>query len=429
MAEPSGAHHPRPAGPGGGGLRRNLSALSAALVLCGALANAGQLLAVQRPGRLAALFADSAAHPPGCDFFSLYVAAGQLLRGRSVYQVPAGVDGEVPCRYPYRYLPAGLALGVPLRALSPRAAHRAWIALLELLLLVNVLLIFSVAPSPRVAGLGALLLLGSGPTFLELYMGQFSLLQGTLIFLGLAALRRGRRAAFDLWWAASLCWKLNTWIAAPALLLAGAVRPLLLGALVLALTGLPYLLLVGGPPGDLLLGLSPSMEGALLPGNHGLQALLLTLLPGADARVLPVVVLVAVLGLSLAATLRWRRAPLEDRLGLWLAAFFLVFPQVWAHHYVMLAPVLALLAAQPRPGWLLAPALLLALPTPFALAERHGWSPTWEALHHLQRPLGALLTYALCLAALRRGASPGRGGALPATPGRAEMGSVRRPPP
>jgi hypothetical protein len=76
-------------------------------------------------------------------------------------------------------------------------------------------------------------------------------------------------------------------------------------------------------------------------------------------------IVLVVLIAALALTFRRQPPQLAGLLALWLTAFFLVSPQVWEHHYVMLLPALVLAYWQ-RPGWSTAAFwLLFALPTPF----------------------------------------------------------------
>ena len=91
-----------------------------------------------------------------------------------------------------------------------------------------------------------------------------------------------------------------------------------------------------------------------------------------------------------------------------MTAYFLLYHHVWEHHYVMLLPVMVVLAMRHESWWLCALYLLLALPTPFYLIDPHGqvaivdamrWTPIrplWQdLLYHASKAVPALLLYAV----------------------------------
>jgi hypothetical protein len=147
-------------------------------------------------------------------------------------------------------------------------------------------------------------------------------------------------------------------------------------------------------------------------GNLGFRQLVYELLAvlgsgPAVQRTAQLVVIAAVVLVALALTFRPQAPPLAPLLSLWLVAFFLVSPQVWEHHYVMLLPVLVI-AQRQRPSWLILGLwLCLALPTPFgltalqpAIAANHdlrgfALSPTWQfLLQHASKAVPAALLFA-----------------------------------
>ncbi len=84
----------------------------------------------------------------------------------------------------------------------------------------------------------------------------------------------------------------------------------------------------------------------------------------------------------------WRtRGRTLELLGLWIAAFFCIYKDIWEYHHVMLLPVLFTLGLRyrsPVPVLLLA---LLALPTPYhSMVQRFGTTPvewpTWAIVAH-----------------------------------------------
>ena len=114
----------------------------------------------------------------------------------------------------------------------------------------------------------------------------------------------------------------------------------------------------------------------------------------------------AILVAALVATYRGRDAlPL---LALWMCTFFLVYKDVWEHHYVFLLPVLVALYAHsgsPKLLWIFA---FIALPTPFVLFDieptvygpidpERTWGPVVSIVYRSPKliPLGCLW-YGLC---------------------------------
>ncbi len=114
------------------------------------------------------------------------------------------------------------------------------------------------------------------------------------------------------------------------------------------------------------------------------------------------------MGLSLALLALDRQPDPVDHMCLWTTAFFLIYHHVWEHHYVMLLPVLVVLAMR-RPSpvlWVIY--ALLALPTPYGAIDPQGqvavldamrWTPIrplWQDLaYHASKALPTLALYGL----------------------------------
>jgi hypothetical protein len=132
-------------------------------------------------------------------------------------------------------------------------------------------------------------------------------------------------------------------------------------------------------------------------GNLGFQQLVFEILVALGAspalqRLAQAAVVAIMLGLALLLTFRpptsdFRlptsnfQPPTPTLLSLWLTTFFLISPQIWEHHHVMLLPALVI-AFWRRPSWVVfAVWLLLALPTPFGFI---GLQPVIAANHNLR---------------------------------------------
>ncbi len=369
----------------------------------------------------------------GLDFYSIYQAGYNARHGWDIYEGdPARVTVVVPYFTPYRYLPVvAYTVGAGLSLLPPLTAYKAWVVLLELTLLGCAALTWRRTRSdPDLAARLVAMWLVFTPFYLELFMGQFSLIQAALILGMLLAvagpprqaagepLARGNARRFDGLWTASVLWKINTVVFAPLWLRLGRWRAIAVMLGLVAVTTLPYFLVFPAHARDLLLNnFGNSVAGHEL-GNLGFRQLVFEALAVLGAgplaqRLAQWAVIGAVGGLSLALTWRRPTAPacpisvgVAALLSLWLAAFILASPQVWEHHYVMLLPALVV-AYRSRPGWGLAGLwLLLALPTPFGfiglqpvIAANHdlrafALEPVWQPLaQHAAKALPALALF------------------------------------
>jgi hypothetical protein len=377
-----------------------------------------------RTGTLNPLFFDATVTHGrrGWDFYALYQAGHNVLTGHSVYESDGAViDMVIPdgTYTPFRYLPvSAYTLGVLLNLLSPLWAYRIWVAFVELCLLLCTALTWHMTPDPdRRARLMAMWLCYT-PVYLELYMGQFSFVQGTLIFVMLALAWRARlHLGFDLAWLGSVLWKQNSALFLPLMVRLKRWRTLLLLALALVLTTGPYFLLYPGSLGAFLHNLTSQPPWFQL-GNLGFRQLAFDAMwatadtwgvefsPALYVGVQNAVV-VLFLSMPIALTFLDRQPNVVLHLSLWMTTYFLVYHHVWEHHYVMLLPVLVILAVGHKSPWLGAIYVLLALPTPFYLIDPQGqvgvldamrWTPIrplWQDLaYHASKPVPVLLLYA-----------------------------------
>lgn len=362
------------------------------------------------------LFNDASHTRRGFDFGVFYLAGQALAEGRDIYSV-SGAFG-------FRYLPAFALVASLFAQFQPLTAYLLHLCCTELFLAANLYLTWRWVEEPR-RGLALFIWLAFSPYFLELYMGQVSFWAASLLFWLIVGLHSDRRWATGFCWAGALLVKPNALILAPALLRLRAWRVLVLGLLAGSLTSLPYFFLhpdswetffaanIHGAP----------VQGALThAGNLGLQGGLVSLVAQLAGRPLAELTTLADLPLAgraviyslqaailvaaLVATYRGRDAlPL---LALWMCTFFLVYKDVWEHHYVFLQPVLVALYAlsgSPKFLWIFA---LIALPTPFVLFDiepgvygpidpERTWGPVTSLAYRSTKliPLG-YLWYGLC---------------------------------
>jgi hypothetical protein len=230
--------------------------------------------------------------------------------------------------------------------------------------------------------------LASTPLYLELYMGQVSLWAASLLYLLLWAVASGRTHLGAGAWIAAVLVKPNALILGPAFLGQRRWRAVAACAAVVVGSSLPHFLAYPGSWAAFRAANleSGEVQGALThAGNLGLWGALVSLV--AKTAGLPLAGLstladlptwgrllvvagpaVAVVGAAL-ATLRSRHPDAILPYTLWLTTFFLVYKDVWEHHYVFLLPVLAALYLRTGQAWLLLAFAGVALPTPFLLLD------------------------------------------------------------
>ncbi|MBN2564135.1 MAG: DUF2029 domain-containing protein, partial [Candidatus Eisenbacteria bacterium] len=210
----------------------------------------------------------------GSDFYAFYQAGRYVLDGQSIYTRPMDDPNRVvPYAYFYRYLPfVAYTIGVAANAVPPKTAYWIWVALTELLL------VLCVAGTRRIvrdgglfAALAAMWLMYS-PFYMEQYMGQLTFAMAAMSFAFAVAFVKGRVAAADGWWWASVVIKHLTVLYVPILLRVRRYRAVVVAALLLAVTTVPYLLLRSHGVGhftqdNFSLSLDP------YPGNLGAVAL------------------------------------------------------------------------------------------------------------------------------------------------------------
>jgi len=386
----------------------------------------------------------------GWDFYALYQAGHNLRTGVSAYESDDDkIQVVVPVRTPYRYLPfmAG-TLGVLLSRLPPLWAFRLWVICVELVLLSCAYLSWRLGRDALQRAILAAMWLCFTPYYLELYLGQFSLVQAALIYgMMLCYLRpagrtpsqsaqaapaaRARRTwLHDLLWTLSLLWKQNTALFIPTFVRLRRWRALALGACAMLLTTLPHLLrypsswaafaanLVAGAPTHQL-------------GNLGVRQFLLSLVSALSPALPPSAHLWlgrlwvgGVLAVALWLTCRDREPDPALHLCLWTATYFLIYHHVWEHHYVMLLPVYAALYWRRPSAALLGLYMLTAIWTPYIFMDPGGlsayhmpmrWTPleprALDVLYHASKALPVLALWGYVTRRIRaRGRTTGLAG-------------------
>lgn len=388
---------------------------------------------------------DDAVHRSGqgVDFYSVVQAGKNLVDGVSIYSTKP-VEQIVPYYNPYRYHPfVAMTIGLVSILLRPDISYVLWVLILEGLLLLNILLTRSLFSDERSANAATGLWLLFSPYYLELFMGQFSFLMGSLVFWSMVAWMNGNQRTGDGFWLLSLVIKSNSALFAPVLVKLGRWKLVLTTGAISSLVALPYFILQPGSLTDFSRNITESAKAQTLFGNQGFAGLLgvsvlrfgglwsdfvqefaLRLDRMNEMLILPLAAWsVIVVALALVVTMKASRDSGIALLLLWILAYFLFYKHVWEHQYVMMIPLFVLLYHQIKKGMLAIPLSffwivfsIIALPTAFVFIDRSPvlfdpeipWH-TWESLlFHAPKPLSVLALFGvLCVQLLRsRGEQP-----------------------
>jgi len=365
----------------------------------------------------------------GCDFFAVYQAGHNLLNGVNIY-VYSTANQVVPYAYPFRYLPImAMTVGVLTNVFAPMTAYWIWVGVNEALLFGNIALAASLAPDRKSRLWIAAMWLCFFPFYLEMYMGQFSFVMATLLMLMGYALVKDHRRLFGYAWIASALWKLSSLIISPLLIRLRRYRELILCFVLILLLSAPYFLFM---PGTLETFLAENLQStgsrfSFHAGNLGFQALVKDVFAriwrrligvpwtAGAARAWTLSVAGSITALSLWATFKRTGLRPLSGLAIWVSSYFLIYQDVWEHHYVMILPILVLLYLQNRherepivpQGTLVLIFIVLAMPTPFVLIDVPGLAccedpqPFWawwqSLIYHAWKSVPVLLLWALLI--------------------------------
>lgn len=365
----------------------------------------------------------------GWDLFAVYQAGRNVRDGVSAYETSDdAIDVVVPRLTPFRYLPvSAYTVGAALTLLSPLWAFRLWVAFVECVLLGCAYASWRRGGSGREGAVLAAMWLAFTPYYLEIYLGQFTLVQAALVYAMLLAWESGAGGwRLGVPWTLSLLWKQNTGLLAPLMLRTGRWRLVAAAGLAVLAASAPHFLRHPGALGAFLANFRSGPPGAQL-GNLGVRQFLYSVAAALGPKLSPAahsaiqnawVALVLLVALWLTA-----RRPVADPVPLaclWVTSYFLVYHHVWEHHYVLLLPVLVTLYRREHSPVVVALWALLAVWTPYilvdpaALAAYHmpmRWTPlepAWvDVAYHASKALPAtgLWAYAAWLSA---GGTPAR---------------------
>ena len=120
-------------------------------------------------------------------------------------------------------------------------------------------------------------------------------------------------------------------------------------------------------------------------------------------KILSMLLPAAIIAMCIHALIKPEKGKFADLLALWLTAYFLIYTDIWEHHYLMLLPILVLQYSRKHWPLILICYLFIAIPTTFALfgdipviylPGTEGAPAFWKVLlHHATKPLATLVFF------------------------------------
>jgi hypothetical protein len=371
-------------------------------------------------GFLDPLFHDTDRVPRGLDFFSIYQAGYNFLNGCSVYYgVREHKFGNhllvVPYFSGFRYLPAyAYIFGSALNIFSPWISYWGWIGCVEILLLLNIMALRWYPCDMRKRLFLAGLWLAYTPYYIELHIGQQSMVTVTLLhFAGVLHLQR-RNQSRDICYGLSVLWKLNTILLAPLWFKFRRYGSLLLLGVVICLLSAPYFLMVPGSFQEFSSYFHLNFI-SIGPSSLGLWALIGTIwqrcLPDSlHMQTALNIISFLFLFTAAAATILPRRIPFIHGLALWICIYFLTYQYVWEHHYVMLLPAFSLLVGTDSSKIWPVLWVFCAIPTPYYFLNIPAeampqllWSAHTDILYHSCKIIPVVIMFFVLVVRMIRG--------------------------
>ena len=361
-------------------------------------------------------FNDSSHTQRGFDFGIFYLAGKAISNGSSIYDVKGA--------FGYRYLPLfAYCFGQFYAKFSLLTAYYIHIAISEVLLLVNIYMTYLWTSNTKIRTHAIFMWLGFSPFFLELYMGQVSFWACSILFLIIGSLRNHNFIHTGILWAIAILIKPNTLILAPVFVFLKRWYVSVITLSFVCILCLPFFYLDPDSFKNFLqTNLSPTQfKGALThAGNFGLLGLLISISAKINnfplsqlshVQQLPLLFCSLIYSIPLlfciinfvTAKYSYAKYP-ELHISLWTITFFLIYKDVWEHHYVFLLPIVIFLYIRYEEKNLIFIYILLAIPTPFILFDvkpgvygpidpERSWTILQSIVHRSTKLIPTLMLY------------------------------------
>ncbi|MCD4655769.1 DUF2029 domain-containing protein [bacterium] len=371
-------------------------------------------------GFLDICFHDTDRVPRGLDFFSIYQSGRNFLNGTSIYYgVRVHNLGDEALVVPYfsgfRYLPVyAYTFGVILNVLPPWYSYWTWIFVIELLLIFNIYIISKLPLSGINKYKLTAMWLAYSPYYVELHIGQQSMVTVTLLHLTVLYHVHRRKNLRDICYICSVLWKINTVLFIPIWIKLKKIKTVAALIFLTIALSFPYFYLFEGSFQEFISYFQHKFI-AVGPNSLGFWSLAASLLQRAEIShdsirgVLGFWTLSILILASLVTLLPRRINPLSA-LSMWICVYFITYQFVWEHHYVMLLPVFSitfLVSKMRRTGivvW-----LCCALPTPYIFFNIPGspmpqleWSLLQDIFYHSTKIIPVFILFSFLVIKLIR---------------------------
>lgn len=357
---------------------------------------------------------------PGTDFGAFYNAGVSCARDGNIYGHGPG--------FGFRYHPL-FALGFlsHLAQFPGMTAFRIWIFLNEAALVAAFVHLWKLKPSRsfflKAAGFTVIF----SPLYLELFMGNASLMAAALLFMAFYYLHREKTVPFLVLFIVALLVKPIGLVFFPWLLIRRKFVPVAVAGLVFVGSAVPYF---ASHPADFQLFWNINTSGISQPGwvvhggqmgFHGLMTDLCTRLNGistlelgaysqlpAFCQIILYALPLVLVGLGIFISFQCKNS-FGICIFSWIAVYILGYQDVWEHSYSFVLLGLANLYVEKALSrrLFLVCAMILALPTLFLFYDpevitngtidpEHDWNLGISLLHHSVKPLAMLVLFGAC---------------------------------
>ncbi len=355
-------------------------------------------------------FHDSDRVPRGLDFFSIYQAGYYFSIGQPIYYgVRESTLGNETLVVPYfsgfRYLPVyAYTFGYLLTILSPWTSYWIWIGCVELLFGFNLLLLCRTDNPLHLKIIAAFMWLAYSPYFIELHIGQQSMVTVTLLHVMI--LRNANQKLRDTSYILSVLWKINTLLFLPVWIRLRRYGTIIILVSSIILVSAPYFIRFPDTLKEFL-SYFGSKFIATGPNSFGVWSLVASVWHTCsfDSSILPYLLkiwTVVVLMIAASATFFSKHFCFEKALCMWSCSYFLTYQYVWEHHYVLLMPVFSSLLFKDKSLRWTIPWVFCALPTPYYFLNiptlsmpQSQWTIIELLFHHSTKIIPVIVTFGL----------------------------------
>ncbi|MFX1383363.1 MAG: glycosyltransferase family 87 protein [Promethearchaeota archaeon] len=345
----------------------------------------------------------------GADFYAIYQAGYNVIFGLNPYEKVDGYN-VVPYSYNFIYHPfLAYTFGVVFNIFPPVIAYWVWVGILLGLIWISCYFTHNICRNldkPKwVEYIAIGMWLCFSPIYVELYMGQITLIVGLLVFFSFYSETRKKEAEGTILWTFACLIKQMPYFLTPSILSSGRTRKVIWNILIVTiitlLCGIIYFF-------NYYLEYLEIRSNKVYThhGNFDFRSVIYefgTLITSSPSWLernilwINIILITIFFGFSIIATVYSKDYLVS--LSLFTCSYFLIFSGVWEHHFTLILPFIILLWIRDdlRKKWFLI-FLLLAIPTPFYLIETFNlWYFPFSLLYRCSKFVPILILFYLLL--------------------------------